>query len=103
MIETLLVTALLVIPAAALILIGDRLDPLSEAKKFSRKSARTSADTTNLRIRLEELGKATDLDYEKFCDAVDEFSSDRYEQRKIALGLSQYVESLEYYNFSEEI
>ena len=66
MIETLLVTALLVIPAAALILIGDRLDPLSEAKKFSRKSARTSADTTNLRIRLEELGKATELDYEKF-------------------------------------
>jgi len=45
--------------------------------------------------------KQEDLDYEKFCDAVDEFSSDRYEQRKIALGLSQYVESLEYYNFSD--
>ena len=66
MIATLLVTALLVIPAAVLILIGDRLDPLSEAKKFSRKSARASADTTNLRIRLEELGKASELDYEKF-------------------------------------
>jgi hypothetical protein len=52
-----LVTALLVIPAAALIIVGDRLDPLSEAKSFSRKSARASADTTKLRIRLEELGK----------------------------------------------
>jgi tight adherence protein C len=65
-IATLLVTGLLVIPAAALILIGDRLDPLTEAKNFSRKSARSSTDTTNLRIRLEELGKATDLDYEQF-------------------------------------
>jgi tight adherence protein C len=65
-IATLLVTGLLVIPAAALILIGDRLDPLTEAKNFSRKSARTSTDKTNLRIRLEELGKATDLDYERF-------------------------------------
>ena len=66
MIATLLVTGLLVIPAAALILIGDHLDPLAEAKKFSRKSARASSDTTNLHIRLEELGKATDLDYEQF-------------------------------------
>ena len=66
MITTLLVTALLVIPAAALILVGDKTDPLAEAKKFSRKSARATADTTNLRIRLEELGKSTDLDYEEF-------------------------------------
>ena len=66
MIATLLVTALLVIPAAALVLVGDQLDPLTEAKKFSRKSARTSSDTTQLRIRLEELGRAADLDYEKF-------------------------------------
>ena len=66
MIETLLVTGLLVIPAAALILIGDHLDPLTEVKNFSRKSARASTDSTKLRIRLEELGKATDLDYEEF-------------------------------------
>jgi tight adherence protein C len=66
LIATLLVTALLVIPAAALILVGDHRDPLAEAKNFSRKSARTSSDTTQLRIRLEELGKATDLDYEQF-------------------------------------
>jgi tight adherence protein C len=66
LIATLLVTALLVIPAAALILMGDRLDPLVEAKNFSRKTARASSDTTHLRIRLEELGKATDLDYEQF-------------------------------------
>jgi tight adherence protein C len=61
-----LVTGLLVIPAAALILIGDHLDPLTEAKNFSRKSARASTDSTKLRIRLEELGKANDLDYEQF-------------------------------------
>ena len=66
MIATLLVTGLLVFPAAALILVGDHLDPLAEAKNFSRKSARSSSDKTNLRIRLEELGKATDLDYEQF-------------------------------------
>jgi tight adherence protein C len=66
LIATLFVTALLVIPAAALILVGDHRDPLAEAKNFSRKSARTSSDTTQLRIRLEELGKATDLDYEQF-------------------------------------
>jgi tight adherence protein C len=66
MIATLLVTGLLVIPAAALILIGAHLDPLTEAKNFSRKSARSSTDTTKLRIRLEELGKPTDLDYEQF-------------------------------------
>ena len=66
MIATLLVTALLVVPAAALILIGDEADPLAQARKFSRKSARASADTTGLRIRLQELGKATDLDYEEF-------------------------------------
>jgi tight adherence protein C len=66
LIATILVTALLVIPAAALILVGDRLDPLSEAKSFSRKSARASTDTTKLRIRLEELGKGSANDYEDF-------------------------------------
>jgi tight adherence protein C len=65
-ITTLLVTALLVIPAAVLILIGDHVDPINEVRKLSRLSARKSADTTNLRVRLEELGKATELDYEQF-------------------------------------
>ena len=45
--------------------------------------------------------KQNELNYETFCDAIDEFSSDRYEQRKLALGLRQYVESIEYYNFSD--
>jgi hypothetical protein len=53
-----------------------------------------------LRILIKQY-KQDDFDYETFCDAVDEFSSDRYEQRKLALGLGQYVESIEYYNFSD--
>ena len=66
MITTIFVTALLVIPAAILIVIGDQVDPLSEAKRISRKSARASNDKTQLRIRLEELGKGSDKEYEEF-------------------------------------
>ena len=60
------ITALLIVPAAILILVGDQVDPLSEAKRISRKTARASDDRTQLRIRLEELGKASDKDYEEF-------------------------------------
>ena len=66
MIATLLVTALLIIPAAILIVVGDQVDPLTEAKRFSRKTAGASDDRTALRIRLEELGKASNKDYEEF-------------------------------------
>jgi tight adherence protein C len=66
MIMTFVITALLIIPAAILILVGDQVDPLSEAKRISRKTARASDDRTQLRIRLEELGKASDKDYEEF-------------------------------------
>lgn len=66
MVTTLVITALLVIPAGFLIVISDQVDPLEEAKRFSRKTARASEDRTQLRIRLEELGLGSDKDYEEF-------------------------------------
>jgi tight adherence protein C len=66
MIMTFVITALLIVPAAILILAGDQVDPLSEAKRIARKTARTSDDRTQLRIRLEELGKGSDKEYEEF-------------------------------------
>ncbi len=66
MIMTFVLTALLIVPAAILILVGDQVDPLSEARRISRKTARSSDDRTQLRIRLEELGKGSDKDYEDF-------------------------------------
>ena len=59
-------TGLLIIPGAILIVVGDQGDPLAEAKRFSRKTAGASDDRTALRIRLEELGKADNKDYEEF-------------------------------------
>ncbi len=66
MITALVITALLVIPAGLLIVLGDQVDPLEEARKFSRKTARASKDRTQLRARLEELGFNSDKDYEDF-------------------------------------
>ena len=66
MVMTLIVTFLLIVPAAILILVGDQVDPLSDAKRVSRKAARVSDDRTQLRIRLEELGKGSDKNYEDF-------------------------------------
>ena len=66
MILTFVITALLITPAAILILVGDQIDPLSDAKRISRKTARSSDDRTQLRIRLEELGKGSERDYEDF-------------------------------------
>ncbi len=61
-----LVTALLVIPAGFLIVIGDEINPLEEAKRVSKRSAMRSHDRTDLRARLDELGKGSDRDYEEF-------------------------------------
>ena len=61
-----LVTALLVIPAGFLIVIGDEIDPLVEARRIVRKNARSSGDRTQLRSRLEELGCSTEKDYVDF-------------------------------------
>ena len=48
-----------------------------------------------------KLHKQDELDYETFCDAVDDFSSDRFEQRKLTLGLRKFIEGLEFYNFAD--
>jgi tight adherence protein C len=61
-----LVTALLVIPAGFLIVLGDEIDPLVEARRIVRKNARSSGDRTQLRSRLEELGRGTEKDYVDF-------------------------------------
>ena len=45
----LLVTELLVIPAGFLIVIGDEIDAIEEAKRVVRKNARKSGDRTQLR------------------------------------------------------
>ena len=54
------ITALLVIPAALLIVIGDHLDPLEEARRIVRKNAKASDDRSAVRARLEELGRGTE-------------------------------------------
>ncbi len=66
MTTSLIITALFVIPAAILILIGDQFNPLEEARRISRKNARASNDKTQLRSRLEELGLGTEQEYEDF-------------------------------------
>ena len=60
------VTALLVIPAGILIVAGDDINPLEEAKRIAKKNAKRSDDRTNVRIRLDELGRGSDKDYEEF-------------------------------------
>ena len=66
MVMTFVVTFLLIVPAAILILVGDQVDPLLDAKRISRKTARASDDRTQLRIRLQGLGKGSDKDDEDF-------------------------------------
>ena len=61
-----LITALLVIPAGFLIVIGDEVNPLEEARRVVAKNAKKSDDRTAVRTRLEELGKGTNKDYEEF-------------------------------------
>lgn len=48
-----------------------------------------------------KLHKEDELSYETFCDAIDEFSSDRFEQRKLASGLRRFIDGIEFYNFSD--
>ena len=66
MILLFLITALLVIPAGFLIVIGDEINPLEEAKRIAKKNAKKSDDRSNLKLRLQELGKGSDKDYEEF-------------------------------------
>jgi tight adherence protein C len=62
----LLVTALFVIPAGFLIVIGDEVDALEEAQRIVKKSAKKSGDRTQLRSRLEELGRDSEREYVDF-------------------------------------
>lgn len=61
-----LVTALLVIPAGFLIVFGDETNPIEEAQRIIKKSARKSGDPTQLRIRLQELGRGSEEEYVDF-------------------------------------
>jgi hypothetical protein len=53
-----------------------------------------------LRILI-KLYKSDELNYEEFCDCVDEFSSDPNEKYRLVRGLSKYTSNIEYYNFSD--
>jgi tight adherence protein C len=61
-----LVTALLIFPAALIIVVGDQANPLDEARKLIARNAKDSDDRTDVRARLEELGKSSEKDYEAF-------------------------------------
>jgi len=62
----LLLTALLVIPAGFLIVIGDELDPIEEVQSIVTRNAKKSGDRTQLRARLEELGRTSEREYVDF-------------------------------------
>ena len=57
-----------------------------------------SFDIFRILIRL---FKEEDLDYETFCDSVDEFSSHPTEKYRLVDGLSKYATNLDDYNFSD--
>jgi tight adherence protein C len=61
-----LVTALLVIPAGILILIGDQFDPAEDVHRLVKIKAKKITDRTELRSRLEELGRNTEKEYVDF-------------------------------------
>ena len=57
-----------------------------------------SFDIFRILIRL---FKEEDLDYETFCESVDEFSSNPTEKFRLVNGLAKYVNNLEFYNFTD--
>ena len=66
MIFALMITALLIFPAAFLIVLGDGIDPVEQAQKIARSHARNTRDRSQLRARLEELGRGNQKEYEIF-------------------------------------
>ena len=66
MISLFLITALLVIPAGFLIVMGDEINPIEYAQRIARKSAKNTGDRSQLRSRLEELGWGTEKNYVDF-------------------------------------
>ena len=61
-----LVTALLVFPAALLIVIDDKTAPTEDIQRFFKVKAKKIKDRTQLRSRLEELGRNTEKEYVDF-------------------------------------
>ena len=57
-----------------------------------------SFDIFRILIRL---FKEDELDYESFCDSVDEFSSNPTEKYRLVDGLFKYVNNLDFYNFTD--
>jgi len=57
-----------------------------------------SFDIFRILIRL---FKEDELDYESFCDSVDEFSSNPTEKYRLVDGLLKYVNNLDFYNFTD--
>jgi tight adherence protein C len=66
MIIILSLTALLIFPAAFLIVTGDGIDPLEQAQRIARSHAQKTRDRSQLRARLEELGRGNQAEYEIF-------------------------------------
>ena len=61
-----LVTALLVFPAALLIIIDDKTAPNEDFQRLVKVKAKKIKDRTQLRSRLEELGRNTEKEYVDF-------------------------------------
>jgi tight adherence protein C len=82
MILVLFLTALLIFPAAFLIILGDGKDPLEQAQKFARSNVGKTRDRSQLRVRLEELGRGNQKEYEIF--RIRQFG---YSAGAVAIGL----------------
>ena len=61
-----LITALLVFPAAFILVIGDEVNPMELAQQIARKNAKNSSDRSQMRSRLEELGRGSEKEYIDF-------------------------------------
>lgn len=62
----LFLTALLVVPAGFLIAMGDEINPIEHGQRIARKKVKKSGDRTQLRSRLEEIGRGTEKEYVDF-------------------------------------
>ncbi|CAB4731493.1 MAG: hypothetical protein F2925_01705 [Actinobacteria bacterium] len=65
MIQIIFIAMLFAVPGAFLIVFND-LEPLDELEKRSRKALLNSRDRTGVHVRLEEIGKRTEIDYQNF-------------------------------------
>lgn len=82
MILVLFLTALLIFPAAFLIVLVDGIDSLEQAQKIARSNLGKTRDRSQLRARLEELGRGNQKEYEIF--RIRQFG---YSAGAVAIGL----------------